>query len=100
MVQILKIFAEPSKYDLYKVIKHILANWTDVSGQAEGALEELAQGKCARSGFRFGKLFMQLIESDEYLTSVVWKSAQNIVNSVGSATKKAYDKVSSMFTEL
>ena len=51
------VFAEPSKYDLYKAGKHAMANWSEVQTHAEKALAELVRGNCARCGFSFGKLF-------------------------------------------
>ena len=57
VLQLLTIFADPSKYDIYKVAKNALSNWTEVKSKAEKGLTELNGGNCARCGFIFGKGF-------------------------------------------
>ena len=78
----LEIFANPSTYDLYTIALGAFADWKEVNQDITKALEEFHQGKCARSGFVFGKILRTIIESDSSLTSIVWGGIQKTAETI------------------
>ena len=91
--QILTIFADPSKYDIYHVAKNGLANWSDVKAKGEKALGELSRGNCARCGYIFGKILRQIVDLDESLASLAWDQVESLLNDLGGAVGRGLNDV-------
>ena len=77
---VLELFANPSKYDLYKLTVGSVDNWNEVSGQTERALQEIEKGKCARGGFLFGKIMKTVVDSDATLSGLMWNGTSKLFN--------------------
>ena len=93
----LEIFANPSTYDLYTIALGAFSDWKEVNEEITKALEEFHKGKCARSGFVFGKILRKIIESDSSLTGMVWGGIQKTAETISNAAYKAKDKIGSVF---
>merc|ERR1712038_1317553 len=86
---LMAIFADPSKYDIYHVAKNGLANWSEVRSKGEKALGELERGNCARCGNIFGKILRQIVDSDESLASLAWGQVESLINDLSGVVSDA-----------
>ena len=82
VTSMLEIFANPSTYDLYTIALGAFSDWREVNEEITKALDEFHKGKCARSGFVFGKILRKIIESDSSLTGLVWGGIQKTAETI------------------
>lgn len=71
----LKFFTNAEYSDLYETSLKVIQNWDNIIEKSEIAMRELNQGRCARSGYVFGKLIREIMMSDASLSSVLGLSA-------------------------
>ena len=53
----------------------VVKNWQLISEKTEFAVNELNKGRCARSGYVFGKMIKEIMNSDASLSDALSVSA-------------------------